>query len=143
MVARGDLGVELPIQQLPYYQKVIMDMCFLYGKTIIVATELLKSMVNNQFPTRAEISDVYNSVVLRADCLMLSDETAVGQYPVESVQMMHDVIREAELHTNNKHKDFFMDETNEIMKVKKLIVKHALQLADETKSQYIILFTHS
>lgn len=143
MVARGDLGVELPIQKLPFYQKEIIDMCFLYGKNIIIATELLKSMVHSQFPTRAEISDVYNSVISRADCLMLSDETAIGNYPIESVQMMKEVILEAEKHTNNKHKDFFMDEKNEILKQKKLIVKHALQLADETKAKYMILFTHS
>lgn len=115
----------------------------MYGKTIIIATELLKSMVNNKFPTRAEISDVYNSVILRTDCLMLSEETAIGNYPIESVQMMTDVIQEAEQHTNNKHKDFFVQETNEITKEKKLIVKHALQIADETKAKYVILFTHS
>ena len=143
MVARWDLWVELPIHELPYYQKAIMDMCFMYGKTIIIATELLKSMVNNKFPTRAEISDVYNSVILRTDCLMLSEETAIGNYPIESVQMMTDVIQEAEQHTNNKHKDFFVQETNEITKEKKLIVKHALQIADETKAKYVILFTHS
>ena len=88
MVARGDLGVEIEISTLPYYQKEIMDMCFTYGKTIIVATELLKSMVESPFPTRAEVSDVYNSVILRTDCTMLSDETAVGKFPVQSCQMM-------------------------------------------------------
>lgn len=76
MIARGDLGVELPICKLPTYQKEILDMCFRYGKPVIIATELMKSMVSNPFPTRAEVSDVYTSVIMRADAVMLSDETA-------------------------------------------------------------------
>ncbi|HBB04823.1 TPA: hypothetical protein DCZ39_08310 [Patescibacteria group bacterium] len=71
------MGIELPIHQLPTYQKAILDMCFVYGKPVIIATELLKSMVNNPFPTRAEVSDVYNSVIQRADAVMLSDETTI------------------------------------------------------------------
>ena len=143
MIARWDLWVELPIQKLPFFQKEIMDMCFSYGKTVIIATELLKSMVSSPFPTRAEVSDVYNSVMLRTDCLMLSEETAIGNYPIESVQTMTDIIEEAEKHTNNKHKDFAMDETNAVTKAKKMLAKHAFVMADEYKAKCIVLFTHS
>ncbi|AHB41328.1 hypothetical protein P148_SR1C00001G0537 [candidate division SR1 bacterium RAAC1_SR1_1] len=143
MVARGDLGVEIEISTLPYHQKVIMDTCFTYGKTIIVATELLKSMVESPFPTRAEVSDVYNSVILRTDCTMLSDETAVGKFPIQSCQMMTDVILEAEQHTNNKHKDFEITFTTDYALDKKMIAKNALFVADQVKADYILLFTNS
>lgn len=143
MVARGDLWVEIEISKLPYYQKVIMDTCFTYGKTIIVATELLKSMVESPFPTRAEVSDVYNSVILRTDCTMLSDETAVGKFPIQSCQMMTDVILEAEQHTNNKHKDFEITFTTNYALDKKMIAKNALFVADEVKADCIVLFTNS
>jgi len=143
MVARGDLGVEIEISKLPYYQKLIMDSCFSYWKTIIVATELLKSMVDSNFPTRAEVSDVYNSVILRTDCTMLSDETAVGKFPIQSCQMMSDVLLEAEKHTNNKHKDFEITFTENYALDKKMIAKNALFVADQVKADYILLFTNS
>ncbi|HCB51385.1 TPA: pyruvate kinase [Patescibacteria group bacterium] len=143
MVARGDLGVEIEISKLPYYQKEIMDVCFVYGKTIIVATELLKSMVTSPFPTRAEVSDVYNSVMLRTDCTMLSDETAMGNFPVQSCQMMNDILCEAEQHTNNKHKDFQITFTDNYVLDKKMIAKSALHIADEVQADYILLFTNS
>lgn len=120
-----------------------MDTCFTYGKTIIVATELLKSMVDNPFPTRAEVSDVYNSVILRTDCTMLSDETAMGNFPVQSVQMMNDILIEAEKHTNNKHKDFEITFTENYLIDKKMVAKSALYIADEVKADYILLFTNS
>ena len=96
MVARGDLGIEMPIYELPVYQKKILDMCFQYWKPVIIATELMKSMVNNPFPTRAEVSDVYNSVLMRADAVMLSDEKAIGKYPIKAVQYMEKIVWEAE-----------------------------------------------
>ena len=143
MVARGDLGVEVEISKLPYYQKQIMDTCFKYGKTIIVATELLKSMVDSPFPTRAEVSDVYNSVILRTDCTMLSDETAVGKFPLQSCQMMSDILLEAEQHTNNKHKDFEITFTAHFALDKKMVAKSALFIADEVGADHILLFTNS
>lgn len=143
MVARGDLWVEIDIAKLPYYQKVIMDTCFTYWKTIIVATELLKSMVESPFPTRAEVSDVYNSVILRTDCTMLSDETAVGKFPIQACQMMTDIISEAEQHTNNKHKDFEITFTSNYALDKKMIAKNALFVADAVQADYILLFTNS
>lgn len=143
MVARWDLGIELPIHQLPTYQKAILDMCFAYGKPVIIATELLKSMVNNSFPTRAEVSDVYNSVIMRADAVMLSDETTIGKYPIKTIDYMKKIIQEAEKVTNNKHKDFALQETDEFNFLKKAIAKHALMLADEIHAKMVVVFSHS
>ena len=143
MIARGDLGIETPIHELPYYQKYILDACFKYGRPCIMATELLKSMTTSPFPTRAEVSDVYNSVIARVDAVMLSDETAIGEYPVETVTLMRQTVEEAEKHTNNKHKDFEITGDNKIALEKKLMAKHALLLADELEAKNIIVFTHS
>ena len=143
MIARGDLGIEVPIHELPYYQRHILCACRKYGRPCIMATELLKSMTNSPFPTRAEVSDVYNSVIARVDATMLSDETAIGKFPIESVKMMTATIKEAERHTVNKHKDFDIQKTDETSIGKKLLVKHALCLADELEANNVIVFTHS
>ena len=90
----------------------------------------MKSMVTNPFPTRAEVSDVYNSVMMRADAVMLSDETAVGKYPVKAVEYMQKTIAEAEKLTNNKHKDFDIDSIEESEILKKSLGRYALMLAD-------------
>lgn len=143
MVARGDLGIETPIHELPYLQRYIIDACYKYGRTCIMATELLKSMTNSPFPTRAEVSDVYNSVVAGVDAVMLSDETAIGKFPVETVSLMRDTVEEAEKHTVKQHQDFEIVGNDQISKEKKLITKHALLLADELKAESIIVFSHS
>jgi pyruvate kinase len=103
MVARGDLGIEVPIEKLPTYQRMIIEKCQKIGKFHTVATHLLESMIENPFPTRAEVSDVYNSVRQRPDTLMLSGETAMGKFPIESARMMNQVIMEAETTVKNKH----------------------------------------
>ena len=91
MVARGDLGVEVPMSDLPIYQKRIVKLCRQYKKTCIVATEMLESMKNNPRPTRAEVTDVANAVYNGTDAVMLSGETTVGKYPVETVKYMSDI----------------------------------------------------
>ncbi|MBL7806413.1 MAG: pyruvate kinase [Saprospiraceae bacterium] len=96
MVARGDLGVEMPIEKLAMTQKDIIHMCMQYARPVIVATQMMDSMINNPSPTRAEVTDVANAVLDGADAVMLSGETSVGKYPKLVIQYMSKIITEAE-----------------------------------------------
>jgi pyruvate kinase len=104
MVARGDLGNEVPLEQIPFIQDKIVEKAKAAGKPVIVATQMMLSMTNNPLPERAEVTDVENAVFQGADAVMLSEETAEGKYPVESVAMMEKIILETERHMAGREK---------------------------------------
>ncbi|MCX5657721.1 MAG: pyruvate kinase [Candidatus Omnitrophica bacterium] len=93
MIARGDMGVSLPIYEIPIIQKVIIKKCNRAGKFVITATQMLESMTENLHPTRAEVTDVANAIIDGTDFVMLSAESAVGKYPAETVVIMNDIMK--------------------------------------------------
>ena len=141
MVARGDLGIEVPIETLPLLQKEIVRMAREMGKFCIVATHMLETMIDNPFPTRAEVSDIFNAVAQRTDATMLSGETTTGKYPLESVAMMKSVIESAESHFDNEHKEYSNDGLTKRDVEKKILIKNAIYSAEDLGAEAIVVFT--
>jgi pyruvate kinase len=112
MVARGDLGVELPVYQVPRLQKMMIHKCCLGGKPVVTATQMLESMMNNPRPTRSDVSDIANAIYDSTSLVMLSGETAVGNYPIETLKVMNSVIKEAESDFN--YRDFFYHDVKRV-----------------------------
>lgn len=111
MIARGDLGIEMPLNEVPIIQKDIIERCLHEAKPVVVATQMLDSMTHNPRPTRAEVSDVANAVVDHTDAVMLSQESATGEYPVETVRTMRDIILDTE---ESPFDDLAIDELTQV-----------------------------
>jgi pyruvate kinase len=142
MVARGDLGVEVPFDQVPLIQKLIIEKCIMRSKPVIVATQMMESMIINFRPTRAEANDVANAVLDGADALMLSGETSVGKYPVETINSMQRIIDYTENHGNPFNKQHAPIEGSTTFPAYSICF-HASQLAQQMGAKAIIAFTHS
>ena len=142
MIARGDLAVEVPMEKLPTLQKDIIRLCIDRSRPVIVATQLMDSMITNPSPTRAEITDVANAVLDGTDAVMLSAETSVGKHPVKVVEAMNKIIQEAELHytpsvqfakPSPKSRTYWSD----------MVCYHAARIAQDVKAKAIIGMTVS
>ena len=144
MVARGDLGVEVPPQKVPVYQKMIVNKCISKSKPVIIATQMLESMTENPTATRAEVNDVANSVIDGADALMLSGETSVGKHPLKAVDTMRNIIRDIESseHSISKNKED-REIKDEGRFLSNALCLNAVQIAKQTKAKAIITITYS
>lgn len=141
MIARGDLGVELPAQDVPVLQKEIIKKCNSAGKLVITSTQMLESMIYNPIPTRAEASDVANAVWDGTDVVMLSGETSVGKYPVETVKMMNDIIRNAEERITNYHEYVFEIPKKIEDNLFDSVGRAIKNISDQIKAKAIVTFT--
>lgn len=141
MVARGDLGVEVPFEELPSIQKTIIHKCRVHGKRSITATEMLESMIKQPRPTRAEISDVANAVYDGSSAIMLSGETAAGAYPVEAVKAMARIAAQAE--ENTQYINYIKPEDYHIKTLSEALSHSACTLAQDIGAKLIVACTRS
>ena len=138
MIARGDLGVEVPLEKVPILQYDIIKKCNTAGKPVITATHLLNSMIDNPRPTRAEVSDVSNAIFTGSDALMLSGETATGSYPIESVKVLNQIACETEKRVRARfHKDYKTGSVGEI------VARAVALVADSVRAKAILTLTQT
>ena len=137
MVARGDLGIEVPQEKIPGLQRILIRKCVAAKKPVIVATQMLHSMINNPRPTRAEVTDIANAIYYRTDALMLSGETAYGKYPVEAVRTMTRVAGEAEK-TKLAENDIRVPTPNDDLDVTSFLAKQAVKTSSKLHVKAIV-----
>lgn len=140
MVARGDLAIEIPAEDVPLVQKMLISKAHAYGKPIIVATQMLESMIKNPVPTRAEVSDVANAVMDGTDAVMLSEETTLGNYSVEAVSMMTKIILRMEKEIQAQG---IINSIDDYHSVSDVVSCSAVKVAQELNAKYIVAITHS
>lgn len=142
MVARGDLGVEVGMEKVPMIQKMLVEKANKASKPVIIATQMMESMIENPRPTRAETNDIANAVIDGADCLMLSAETAVGAYPIETIRSMSLTIKTVETHSDIFNKSYILNPHSETF-FSDSLVANACNLARDTNARAIIGMTKS
>lgn len=142
MVARGDLGVEIPMEEVPLIQKRIVDAAKLARKPVIIATQMMESMIESMTPTRAEVNDVANSVLDGADAVMLSGETSVGKYPVEVIKKMSSILRAVELDESIITPRYKPKKTDKHY-ITNTTCAQAAKVAQRVNAEAIITLTHS
>lgn len=142
MVARGDLGVEIPMQKVPLIQKMLIRKCLQHAKPIIVATQMMESMITNISPTRAEVNDVANAVLDGADAVMLSGETSVGKFPVKVIEAMSQIVTEMESFEGIYNKEE-LPEKNQNRFISDSVCFNACRLAQRVEAKGVITMTFS
>ena len=142
MVARGDLGVEIPMEDVPLVQKMLIQKCYLHARPIIVATQMMESMIDNITPTRAEVNDVANAVLDGADAVMLSGETSVGKFPVEVIDAMSKIVIKMETSEAIYHKEA-LPEKNQDRFISDSICFNATRLSQRVNAKSIVTMTFS
>jgi pyruvate kinase len=138
MIARGDLGIEVPYEEMPIIQRDAVKAALRIGRPVIVATHLLESMIEHPMPTRAEITDVANAVFEQADCVMLSGETSIGKHPLESVEVLDRIARRIERDDSAGYA-----KAAELRDVRQKVVRSGVVMADELRATAILVFTRT
>jgi len=141
MIARGDLGIEVPMERLPVIQKRIIEKCIQRARPVIVATQMMDSMITNPNPTRAEITDVANAVLDGADAVMLSGETSVGKHPLKVVQAMNKILEEAEMYFQPRYRPFPSPKSRTFLS--DAVCLNAAKAAEEIQAKAIVGMTSS
>ena len=140
LIARGDLGVEMSLSKLPILQKNIIKKCRIQMKPVIIATQILESMIHESLPTRAEVNDVANAVYEQVDAVMLSGETAIGEYPIETVEIMNDIILNVEKEFDNYQ---FVEDDNKLINTRYTIGKAVKTISTNLEINAIVVMTES